>query len=305
MIVTLTGDNRYLIDNELKRLKDELGLTNLDITLINSQESSINDISMELSSYSLFNDKRLVILSEPSKLKGFDDQAEQIFSQVPDSTTVAIIEPSPDKRKSYYKYLKANTEFKQLDALNGPSLARWVTEYVHGQGGQIAGNDADYLVDRVGDNQLILSQEINKLLLYSKKINKDSIDILTDRSASSSIFELLDAAFNLNVEKAIKIYNEQRIQRIEPEQILAMISWQLNALAIYMSSKNLPSDKVASTSGLSPYTLTKARQIASNISFSSLKQLVSDLSDLDLKSKTTSLDLDEGLKNYIVSLSLS
>ncbi len=305
MIVTLTGDNRYLIDNELKRLKDELSLTNLDITLINSQESSINDISMELSSYSLFNDKRLVILSEPSKLKGFDDQAEQIFSQVPDSTTVAIIEPNLDKRKSYYKYLKTNTEFKQLDALNGPSLVRWVTEYVSEHGGQIAGSDANYLIDRVGDNQLILSQEINKLLLYSKKIDKVSIDMLTDRSASSSIFELLDAAFDLNVKKAINIYNEQRIQKVEPEQILAMISWQLNALAIYMSSKNLPSDKVASDSGLSPYTLTKARQIASKISFSSLKQLVSDLSNLDLKSKTTSLDLDEGLKNFIVSLSLS
>ncbi len=293
------------MDNELERLRNELGLTSLDITLINGVESSINDISMELSGYSLFNDKRLVILSEPSKLKGFDEQAEQIFTQAPDSTTVAVIEPHLDKRKSYYKYLKANTEFKQLDALNGPALVKWVSDYVNELGSQIAASDANYLVDRVGDNQLILSQEIKKLLLYSKKIDKESIDMLTERSASSSIFELLDAAFNLNVKKALRIYNDQRIQKVEPEQILAMISWQLNALAIYMSSKNLPSDKVASTSGLSPYTLSKTRQIASKITFSSLKQLVSDLSNLDLKSKTTSLDLDEGLKNFIVSLSLS
>jgi len=293
------------MDNELKRLRDKLGLTSLDITLINGIESSINDISMELSGYSLFNDKRLVILSEPSKLKGFDEQAEQIFTQAPDSTTVAVIEPHLDKRKSYYKYLKANTEFKQLDALNGPVLVKWVNDYVNELGGQIAASDANYLVDRVGDNQLILSQEIKKLLLYSKKIDKESIDMLTERSASSSIFELLDAAFNLNVKKALRIYNDQRIQKVEPEQILAMISWQLNALAIYMSSKNLPSDKVATASGLSPYTLSKTRQIALKITFSSLKQLVSDLSNLDLKSKTTSLDLDEGLRNFIVGLSLS
>jgi DNA polymerase III delta subunit len=305
MIVTLSGDNRYLIDSELERLRNTLGLTSLDITLINGVESTINDISMELSGYSLFNDKRLVILSEPSKLKGFDEQAEQLFSQVPDSTTVAVIEPHLDKRKSYFKYLKANTEFKQLDALNGPDLVKWLSDYVNELGGQIATGDANYLVDRLGDNQLILSQEIKKLLLYSKKIDRESIDMLTERSASSSIFELLDAAFNLNVKQALRIYNDQRIQKVEPEQILAMISWQLNALAIYMTSKNLPSDKVAIASGLSPYTLSKTRLIASKITFSSLKQLVSDLSNLDLKSKTTSLDLDEGLKNFIVSLGLS
>ena len=37
MIVTLTGDNRYLIDNELEALKDKLGFTSLDITLIRTR----------------------------------------------------------------------------------------------------------------------------------------------------------------------------------------------------------------------------------------------------------------------------
>jgi DNA polymerase-3 subunit delta len=303
MIVTLTGDNYYLISSELHKLKAELaGDIDLGVMNISGSESTLEDIKMELSSYSLFSDTRLIILSEPSLAKGFEEFVEQIPTITPDSTKVVIVEPSLDKRKSYYKYLKTSTDFRQLNKLTGPNLTKWLEGYARDSGAEISATNALYLIDRVGDDQLLLAQEILKLSLYSTQISKQSIDLLTEQSPTSTIFELLDAAFSLNTKKALTIYLEQRLQKVEPEQILAMLSWQLNILAVYMTSKNLTDSEIISASKLSPFTLSKARRIATKVSLSQLKSLVYDLVNLDLISKTISLDLDEGLKNFIVGL---
>ncbi len=301
MIVTFSGNNSFLINGELNKLKAKLD--DLAIVSLDGRESSLEDIKMEIQSYSLFTNKRLVILFEPSKARGFDEYVEQIEADTPETTMVIIVETAMDKRTSYYKFLQKNTNYKSFDKLAVPALVKWASDYASEQGGKLAASDASYLIDRVGDDQLLLSQEIAKLILYSPAINKQTIDLLSEQSASSTIFELLDAAFSLNSPKALRIYADQRLQKVEPMQILAMISWQLNTLALYMTSKNLAEPEVLSRSGLSPYTLSKARQIATKISFSNLKSLVNDLAGLDLRSKTTSFDLDEGLKNFIVGLS--
>ena len=126
--------------------------------------------------------------------------------------------------------------------------------------------------------------------------------MLTEQTTATTIFELLESAFSVNPKRALKLYNDQRLQKVEPEEILAMISWQLSVLAIYMYSKNLPTSEVIAKSGVSPYTLSKARGVAEKLSFTSLKTMVSDLANLDFAYKTSSLDLDEGLKNFIVTI---
>ena len=302
MITTLSGDNYFLVSAELNKLKSNI--SELGVEIIDGNEKALEDVKLELSSYSLFSEERLVILYEPSKIKGFDDYVVDIEPTIPETTKVVIVEPSLDKRKSYFKFLQTNTDFKNFSKLNGPLLVNWAVNYASEHGGKLEPTDASYLIDRVGDDQLILSQEIAKLILYSPTITKQTIDLLSERSATSTIFELLDAAFSLDTKKALKIYNEQRLQKVEPEQILAMISWQLNSLAVYLTSKNLPSSEVTSKSGLSPYTLTKARNISSKISFSELKRFVNELANMDLRYKSASYDLDEGLKNFIVGLSI-
>lgn len=301
MIITFSGDNDFLIAEELSKLKDKLFKTasDLNVTVINSDEADLDDLKLELSGYSLFASERLFILNEPSKIKGFADQIEELSTVIPEETSVIINEPSLDKRKSYYKYLLKNTDFKQLDKLAKPSLEKWLIKYVSDQLGNISNSDAAYLIDRIGDDQLRLSQEVNKLILYSKDITRHSIDLLTEQSDQSTIFELLDAAFSLSPAKALIVYNGQRLRRVEPEQILAMLSWQLNTLALYMSSKN-----TSASSGLSPYTESKARQIATKLPYLRLKQLIKELTNLDFRYKTMTLDLDEGLKNFIVDLSI-
>lgn len=305
MMITLTGVNAYLVDKDLASLKAKLGPeSDLGTTRIIGLETSLEDVTLELNSYSLFSKLRLIIIYGGSKIKGFDEYIQSSDFDLPASTILVLVEPSLDKRKGYFKFLQKNTDFRQFNKLSQLELVKWISSYVIKNDGDISTSDAGYLVERLGDDQLLLAQELDKLILYSKNINRKSIDELTEQSPSSTIFELLDAAFSLNPKKALRIYNEQRLLKVEPEQILAMLSWQLNTLAIYLSSKKLTSSQILSKSGLSPYTINRARQVATNLTLSNLKSFVRELANLDLASKTVNLDLDEGLKNFIASLSI-
>ncbi len=224
------------------------------------------------------------------------------MSDIPETTEVILIESKLDKRQSYYKYLKKETDFCEFPELDLNGLANWLVHEAKQQKGEISSSDARYLAERVGLNQQMLGNELEKLILYNPKVTRQTIDLLTDATPQSTIFQLLDAAFAGNTKQALHLYQEQRAMKVEPVQIVAMISWQLNVLAIVKAAGDRPSQTIAKEAKINPYVVTKSQGIARKISLAELKTLVKDLLDIDTKSKSTNLDTDEALQHYILKL---
>ena len=82
-----------------------------------------------------------------------------------------------------------------------------------------------------------------------------------------------------------------------------MISWQLTNLAFVVLGENLRQDELMEVSKLSPYTISNTKKLINKIDYSKLVELISELSDIDYKIKTSSFNLDEVLKNYLLSIS--
>jgi DNA polymerase III delta subunit len=81
-----------------------------------------------------------------------------------------------------------------------------------------------------------------------------------------------------------------------------MVAWQLQLLAIAKYSSGKQPAEIAKDAGLSPYPLTKALGLARKMDESKLKELVSEAFEIDWRSKTSAIDLDEALKTYITTL---
>jgi len=177
-----------------------------------------------------------------------------------------------------------------------------LVDYAKEQGGNLSAGDARLLIDRVGQNQLTLQHEIDKLVAYGPKITKESIELLTERTPQSSIFELLDAAFAGNAKRAMALYDEQRALRVEPQQIIAMTVWQLHVLAVVKTAGNRTPDEIARASKISPFTVRKTQGLARQISLVQLKKLVSDLREFDIRLKSEGLDADEVTRYYLLNL---
>lgn len=304
MIITLNGENAFGLGGELDRIvaaflaeHDEFGVERLD-----GEEADYQRLQEALTSLPFLADRKLVILRRPGANKEFMEHAEELITGVPDSTDVVIVEPKLDKRLGYYKLLKKQTDFREFKELDAPGLAKWLVTEAGKQDAKISIGDATYLVQRVGANQQLLGNELAKLALYDPQITRQNIDLLTEATPQSTIFELLEAAFAGRAQRTMQLYQEQRVQKVEPPQIIAMLAWQLHVLALIKAAHDRSADQIAAEAKLSPYVVKRSQTIARRLSLAELKTLVSDLLSIDVRSKTSAFDADEALQNYLLSL---
>jgi DNA polymerase-3 subunit delta len=304
MITTLTGDNSFGWQQAAKHTTDsfvaEFG--DLAVEKLDGEETSFERLRESLVNLPFLASKKLVVLRAPSANKQFLDKAETLLQDVPENVDVVLIEPKLDKRIGYYKFLKKDTDFKEFSELDVNGLTKWLTEAAKSQKGSISPADARYLIDRVGASQQLLANELTKLLTYNPGITREQIDLLTDATPQSTIFQLLEAAFNKRTKQALEIYAEQRAMKVEPQQIIAMLTWQLNVLAIIKTAGDRTPDDIAKEAKISPFVVKRSLGIANKLSLAELKKLIANLLELDIKSKTISIDVDEALQNYLVSM---
>ncbi|MEK7059157.1 MAG: DNA polymerase III subunit delta [Patescibacteria group bacterium] len=305
MVIALTGENGFGLGLALRQLVDSFVAEHGDLALerIDAEEAGFARLQESLTSLPFLASKKLVVLRAPSKQKEFLEKFEQILAEVPETTEVIIVEPKLDRRLSYYKYLKSKTDFRDFPELDQNGLVSWLVTMAKDRNGHLSSSDARYLVERAGLKQQLLANELDKLLLYDAKITRQTIDLLTEPSPQSTIFQLLEAAFAGDSKRAMKLYAEQRSLKVEPQQIVAMLAWQLHVLAIIKTAGDRGADEIAREAKLNPFVVRKSQAIARNLSQAELRRQVGELLKIDVKTKRTSIDFDEALQNYLITLS--
>lgn len=301
MIYTYTGENNYArrlaLNEKVRTFIDTYG--DFALERLQGDEVTVEQIQAALTSMPFLAERKLVVVYKASANKEFIEAAATIFPQVPDTTDVIFDEPKLDKRTGYYKLVKAKTQFQDFTALDDQRLANWMMEYAKQKGSAIARADAGYLLQRVGNNQQRLANELDKLALLEGPITRVMIDDLTEPTPQSKIFDLLDAAFQGNTNQAMTLYDDQRAQKVEPQQILAMLGWQLRQIAL---AKTVGKHDLVREGKMSPYGAEKASRIARQMTLAQLKRLMSELTELDARSKRSAVDLDQALRTYILRI---
>jgi DNA polymerase-3 subunit delta len=304
MIIALTGNNAFALQKRLKELISEFVKEYGDLALerIDAGESEPQAILDALQNLPFLASKKMVVVRDLGQNKQAAETIEQIINAAGEDTDLVIYEPQPDKRTAYFKTLKAKSQLEEFNELDGRSLAKWLVDEAGKRGGDLTQADANYLVERVGLDQALISNELDKLIIYSPKISRTNIDLLTDPLPQSKVFDLLDAAFGGKKSKALELYEEQRALKIEPQSILAMIAWQLQLLAVTKYADGKSTASIAKDLGMSPYPVSKAANLAHKLDDEKFNNMVDFAYQIDIKSKTTSLDLDEAIKTYITTL---
>jgi len=304
MTITLSGSNDYLVNNELHKLLSDFGATNGDMAIekLFADEVDYQKIYDALTSLPFLSAEKMVVIWNPSTNSQFAEKAEYLLGNLADSTDVIFVESKIDKRSSLYKLLKKQTDYREFGELDGNGLVHWLVNLAKAQNANISESNARFLIERLGTNQQMLFSELSKVALYDKNITKASIEITTEPIPQSSMFELLDSVFSGNSKRALALYQEQRDLKEEPQKIIGMLVWQFHIIALIKAAKQLNSEQIAKDSMIHPYVVSKTTAIASKITLSQLRRMIHDLLELDVRLKTESIDDDEALKLYILSL---
>ncbi|NNG28210.1 MAG: DNA polymerase III subunit delta, partial [Ignavibacteriaceae bacterium] len=211
----------------------------------------------------------------------------------------------PNLSSEPYKTLLENNFIFEAKNLKGNALLDWLVSHAESKGKTLQKEDAQVLVDMVGENRSMLETQLEKILLYLK--DKNEITIESIQKASSllkqfTIFDLQDAIAERDKPRAIEIAYNLLDSGFEPVYIVSMLTRYFTGLSkvAELKSKNMPDQAAARIVGTHPFYYRgyiKARTIFSD---DKLIEVFRALLKADISIKTTNLD-DKTLITILIS----
>ena len=195
MIELLYGENNFAIadrvSQSVRNFREQYG--DDAVTQVDADTAEWPEIHQAIEGISLFGgEEKLVVIRSTGDNKDNAQRLATTLEHISDSTELLYVEPAIDKRSALYKSAKkhgAITEFPQLDE---GRLVGWLQSRAEESGGQISHSAARKLIDYVGTDQLLLDNELEKLITFRLSVDEEAIEQLVEPRASETIFQLLD-----------------------------------------------------------------------------------------------------------------
>ncbi len=239
-VYVLTGEDLFRKKELIDRIKAAVHPDDFNIYSSSADKADMGEVLALTNTAPVFSDKRLVILTGIEKLRKDPKEALQHYIENPLDTTVLVLTHNDSKKFKTEKALAAaaaeHGELANFDELKREELAMWVTARFKEQGLTPAFDAVETLCEAVGADLNALSQEIEKLALYTatrdnKNISKEDVLGGVGFSKEENPFELSNAVQYMNKNKAISMAEKLLSSGEEPVGVLSKISYPVLKMA--------------------------------------------------------------------------
>ncbi|WP_019636795.1 DNA polymerase III subunit delta [Paenibacillus fonticola] len=212
-----------------------------------------------------------------------------------------------DERKKIVKAIKASGTVLSFMPLGAGELVQWVVKQAEKRGCRISGEVAESLIAASGVQMSVLAIELDKLCLYAGSggvIDQGAVDQLVVRSTEQNVFAMVEFIAGLKLEQALNIFYELLKQREEPIKIAALIARQFRIMLQVkeLGRQSYSQQQMASQLGLHPYAVKIAGDQARRFDTAKLREVLSELAQLDYKMKSGGIDKVLGLELFLLKL---
>lgn len=252
------------------------------------EDLSVEDLPNLFQGASLFSANRLVIIRGIESNREVSQKLVEYLEKATEETEILFVEDQLDKRTSFYKELKKKTDFHEFPELSEQEVMKWVPAYVGERGGTIQPPVTKLIIDYIGTDQQRLASELEKLISYEATITRETVEMLVEPRAQSTVFELLDQALSGQQDNARATLKRLEAAFEDPFQIANLLMWQVQVLAVVKSAGARSDSEIAKEAKLNPYVVSKTKRIARNIDQKKLNTIVGHAAELDQKLKTIS-----------------
>jgi DNA polymerase III delta subunit len=303
MILFFGGDNDFEINRQITRLRAQYAKKHrdsLDEMLVDATVDGYAAVEQALLALPMFFSHRLVIVSSLSGLKNNMDEVAKLLDKVPDSTVAVFDGRGMDKRIRLYKLMSGLDRAKLFNKLNSSELNRWVQAEAKRHNAEIKPDSAQYLINRVGADQWLLSNELAKLANATSQITQAIIDEHTTRNMFDSVFDLIAAVSHSESSKAVKIYEQLAANGANEQQILSTLMWHYRVLALALTRAD---DETLSACGVKPYSIAKISYLAKDCSIDDVKRAYQAMLSADIAIKNGYKKPHQTMIDLIIELS--
>ena len=306
MIYLLYGEDEYLRDETLKKIKKSFGEIQLGINYVQIDENNVSNIISDIQTPAFGFPKKLIIAKNTGLFKKKNPLSIKLANFLEenkdnlDDVDIVFIEETVEKNELYSKIEKIGKvqEFKEQKL---PQLIVKVKSIAKAYDVEIKDNIAAYFIECVGTNMSDIINEIRKLIEYAGKggeIKKEDVDYLCIKKAESIIFDLTDNLGKKKIKDAIDVLHNLLNAKEPLQRILIMLYNHFKKLSIIKLAE-IENKDVSQSLKLKPnqvFLINKYKMQAKSFNKEELRSLLEELINIDGSSKSGSLDIEVGLE---------
>ena len=318
-IYLLYGEELFLLENSLKRIKNIFGECVKGINYINIDETNYTELIQDIETPAFGYEKKLIIARNTGLLKKdgkrknveLEKSREKLIEYInknidiiKESVVLVFVEENADTKKELYKVIDKNGVVCNFEYQKPIQLEKRIKAICNGYEVKIDDGTLRYFIECCGTNMQDLINEIRKLIEYAGKggkILKEDIDELSIKKLESVIFDLTDSLGKKSTSKALQVL-KNLVYAKEPLQKI-LITLYNHFKKIYFTKLALKYKKdIISSLDLKPnqtFLVNKYKQQAGYFTEYELKQILQKLRDLDYEYKNGLIDLQIGMESIL------
>ena len=312
MIYLISGQDKLLIDKKIDEILKDFKTSQLDILKYdgNSSKFNINYVLDECNSYSLFKEKKLVLVFNPLFFyEGLTQSEENNFIEFckNDSSEYLLIfygDIKIDKKRKFNKEILKYIKIREIKKIEQNEFNNYLRSKIKKNNIDIDENSIQELINLLPLDLEIMNNEVDKLALYKEKITPLIINKLISRKNENDIFELINSLSEKKLKKSLRIWNDFKIQNIDALSIILILATQIRFLykVKYLKNKAMDNKSIAEAlntkEGRIHYSLMKVNKYTIN----DLLYILNMLAKLDQSIKSGIIDADNGFELFILEM---
>lgn len=306
-IYLINGNIYHLIDEEIEKIVAEDG----NVIKINYNETRMSDILSEANYFSLDNSKKYIVIKNCNLFNSKKDDDEELLLKYidnPNENSVLIfVVDGVDLRKKIVKSIKDNSSFITLPKIDYKNIYNYINEYLKKYKYSIEFKASGYLVNVWGLNLDAIYNELDKMMLFYNNpcsIKYNDIISIVSKPLDNNNFHFLDACINKDFKKALAIYKDLRICKVEESMLVILLYKEYKKVLCLKKYTQLHYDanKIASILGMQNWQIEKLYNSSLNYSEKELLNYIKILGVIDKNIKTGQLDKSLAIYNFLLEI---
>lgn len=289
-IYLFTGENTHLLRQERRRWIQEFAKKHGDenCLIIDGQKLTIRQLLDDVASLPFLAERRLVVVDTVPK--STREEIQTLAANVHPQVVLLFCDPKVDKRTSGAKELLSIADVKQFSPMKRPQLEQWLKTAAIERGVAINDDARVLLLEYLGEDMDLLSQEMDKLALFSrgKPITKMDIEKQTIPSDEGIVWRMTDLLCEGKRNGAL-LYAHRMLDRGGDAYGLwaLLLATLKNIVLVHAATQSgiRSSKDIAEKSGIHPFALRSLQPFASRLKSDQIKTFLAWAvrSDRDLK----------------------
>ena len=318
----LYGEETFLLNQQLKKIKKIFGETVKGINYIIIDENNIQELISDIETPAFGYPTKLIIAKNTGIFKRegkgktggaskelkdkINDYLKEKIEQINNTVILVFIEDEVEKN-SIYNTIEKIGQVCNFEEQKPFQIIKRLKSICNAYKVNVSDDTLQYLIECCGTNMQNLINEIRKLIEYAGEngtIQKQDIDKLCIKKIESVIFDLTDNLGQKKVKEAMDVlYN--LIASKEPIQKI-LITLYNHFKKLYFTKLAIASNKdIATSLNLKPnqiFLVNKYKMQAKGFKTEELRKIVQELEDLDYNYKIGLIDLNVGLDAIICGI---